>query len=95
MFVSNIRQNGGTNQTLILCGTSHDPREGLWMLRITKSCLPQFLILRKILKIHKNKNANQQKKTINVLSNRKCCKIEQQFKIELEVGREAKRQSPC
>ena len=28
-FVSNKRQNGGTNQAQILCGTSRDPREGL------------------------------------------------------------------
>ena len=30
------RENGWTNQAQILCGTSYDLREGLWMLRITE-----------------------------------------------------------
>ena len=36
MFVSNKRQNGWTDRAQILCGTSHDPREGLWRIKISK-----------------------------------------------------------
>ena len=36
--------NVKTAELQILCGTSRGPREGLWMLRITKNCLQQFLI---------------------------------------------------
>ena len=36
MVVSNKRQNGWTDQAWILCGTSHDPREGLLMRKISK-----------------------------------------------------------
>ena len=36
LFESNKRQNGYTDWTQILCGTSHDPREGLWMIKIKK-----------------------------------------------------------
>ena len=35
LFVSNKCQNGWINRAQILSGTSHDYREGLWMLRIT------------------------------------------------------------
>ena len=31
-----------TNQVQILCATSHDPKEGLWMLKITKICVQKF-----------------------------------------------------
>ena len=44
-FVSNKRQNGGTDRAKILCGTSHDPREGLWMLEITKFVHKSFWFL--------------------------------------------------
>ena len=30
----------------ILCGTSHDPREGLWMLRIKKSSVKIFCFIK-------------------------------------------------
>jgi len=30
LFVSNKRQNGWTDRAQIFCGTSRDPREGLW-----------------------------------------------------------------
>ena len=33
--VSNKRQNGWTDQVQILCGTSTDPRVGLWMIKIS------------------------------------------------------------
>ena len=40
LFVSNNkRHNGWTDCTHNLCGTSHNPREGLWMLRISNNCL--------------------------------------------------------
>jgi len=35
-FVNNKRENGWTDQAQILCGTSYDLREGLWMLRNTE-----------------------------------------------------------
>ena len=38
---------------LILSGTSHDTRECLWMLRITKSCIPMPLIFVKFYKCAK------------------------------------------
>ena len=34
LFVSNKRQNGWTDRAQILCGTSRDPRESLWMIKI-------------------------------------------------------------
>ena len=34
LFVSNKRQNGWTDRAQIFCGTSRDPREGLWMIKI-------------------------------------------------------------
>ena len=41
LFVSNKRQNGWTDRAHIFCGTSHDPREGLWMIKFSKICLHQ------------------------------------------------------
>ena len=41
VVVSNKRQNGWTDRAQILCGTSHDHREGLWMIKISKICLQQ------------------------------------------------------
>ena len=35
LFVSNKRQNGYTDRAQILCGTSRDSREGLWMIKIS------------------------------------------------------------
>ena len=43
-FVSNKRRNGWTDRAQIFCGTSHDPREGLWMIKFSKICLHQNLI---------------------------------------------------
>ena len=40
-------------------------------------------------KTHKNKNVNPQKNFIIISSKRKCWKIEQQLKVEIEDGREA------
>ena len=53
MFVSNKRKNGWTDQAQILWGTSHGPREGLWMIKSSNICLHQNSIFQKILKILK------------------------------------------
>ena len=45
MFESNKRQNGWTDLAQILCGTLHGPREGLWMIKISKICLHQNSII--------------------------------------------------
>ena len=39
LFVANKRQNGWTDRAQIFCGTSCDPREGLWMIKFSKICL--------------------------------------------------------
>jgi len=55
LFVSNKRQNGWTDRAQIFCGTSRDPRKGLWMIKILNICLHQnsiFIKFFKILKIH-------------------------------------------
>ena len=44
-FVSNKRQNGWTDWVQILFRISHDPREGLWMLSITKVVSRSFWFL--------------------------------------------------
>ena len=50
LFVSNKRQKGWTNRAQIFCGTSRDPREGLWMIEILKICvLEVFNFVKKIL----------------------------------------------
>ena len=41
LYISNQRQNGWTDQAQIFCGTSCDPREGLWMIKFSKICLHQ------------------------------------------------------
>ena len=40
---SNKCQNGWTDRIQTLCGTSCNPRAGLWMLRITKNCIQNLL----------------------------------------------------
>ena len=55
LYVSNKRQNGWTDRAQIFCGTSRDPREGLWMIEILNICFHQnsiFIKFLKILKIH-------------------------------------------
>ena len=54
LFVSNKRQNGWTDRAQIFCGTSRDPKEGLWMIKISNICLHQNLIFIKFLKILKS-----------------------------------------
>ena len=41
------RQNGWTDRVQIFCGTSRDPREGLWMIKFSKICFHQNLIFEK------------------------------------------------
>ena len=53
LFVSNKRQNGWTDRAQFFCGTSRDPREGLWKLKISNICLHQNSIVIKFLKILK------------------------------------------
>ena len=43
--------NVWTDRTQILHGTSRDPREGLWMIKISKICVYKFFIFVKFLKI--------------------------------------------
>jgi len=53
LFVSNKRQNGWTDRAQIFCGTSREPREGLWMIKISNICLHQNSIVIKFFKIFK------------------------------------------
>ena len=53
LFVSNKRQNGWTDRAQIFCGTSRDPREGLWIIKISNICLHQNSIVIKFFKILK------------------------------------------
>ena len=53
LSVSNKRQNGWTDRAQIFCGTSRDPREGLWMIKISNICLHQNSIFIQFLKILK------------------------------------------
>ena len=55
LFVSNKRQNGWTDRAQIFCRTSHDHREGLWMIKISNICLHQNSIFSKFLKILKSR----------------------------------------
>ena len=61
LYVSYKRQNGWIDRAQILCGTSHDPREGLRMLRVTKSCIPKLLIFVKSEKMREKIFENPQK----------------------------------
>ena len=53
LFVSNKRQNGWTDRAQIFCGTSRDPREGLWIIKISNIWLHQNSIVIKFFKILK------------------------------------------
>ena len=46
LFVSNKRQNGWSDRAQILCGTSRDPGNGLWMMKI---CVKKFYMREKLL----------------------------------------------
>ena len=82
------RQNGWTDRAQIFCWTSRDPREGLWMIKISNSCLHQNLIFikfLKILKIHEIFCENLRIIFVLFYDVHK----ENMFIINLEYGREA------
>ena len=61
LFVSNKRQNGWTDPAQIYCGTSHEPREGLWIVIIKKNSFKNFWFF----KMHKKSIKKQQLKVKN------------------------------
>ena len=88
MFVSNKRQNVWTDRAQFFCGTSRDPREGLWMIKISNICLHQnsiFIKFLKILKIHEIFCENPRIIFVLFYDLHK----ENMFTINLEDGREA------
>ena len=88
LFVSNKRQNGWTDRAQIFCGTSHDHRKGLWMIKISNICLHQnsiFIKFLKILKIHEIFCENPRIIYVLFYDVHK----ENMFTINLEDGREA------
>ena len=88
LFVSNKRQNGWTDRAQIFCGTSREPREGLWIIKISNICLHQNSIVIKffkILKIHEIFCENPRIIFILFYDVHK----ENMFRTNLEDGREA------
>jgi len=88
LFVSNKRQNGWTDRAQIFCGTSRDPREGLWMIENLNICLHQnsiFIKFFKILKIHEIFCENPRIIFVLFYNVHK----EKMFTINLEDGRKA------
>ena len=88
LFVSNKRQNGWTDRAQIFCATSRDPREGLWMIKISNICLHQnsnFIKFLKILKIHEIFCQNLRIIFVLFYDVHK----ENMFRTNLEDGREA------
>ena len=75
MYQTNVLKTAQPiDRAQILCGTSHDPGEGLWMLKITKKLFPKPFDLYEILKLF----------IIIVLycTKRRCSQIEPQLKAE-------------
>ena len=88
LFVSNKRQNGWTDRAQFFCGTSREPREGLWIIKILNICLHQnsiFIKFLKILKIHEFFCENPRIIFVLFYDVHK----ENMFTINLEDGREA------
>jgi len=88
LFVSNKRQNGWTDRAQIFCGIFRDPREGLWMIKISNICLHQNSIsikFFKILKIHEIFCKNPRIIFVLFYDVHK----ENMFTINIEDGREA------
>ena len=85
LFVSNKRLNGYTDWAQIFfCGISHDPREGLCMIKISKISLQQNSIL---IKVQRTRIFCSQNLRIFVCF---CFTIQREnFTIEIEDGREA------
>ena len=88
MHVSNKRQNGWTDRAQIFCGTSRDPREGLWMIKISNTCLHQNSISIKFFKILKTHEIFCENPRIIFVLFYDVHK-ENMFTINLEDGREA------
>ena len=88
LFISNKRQNGWTDRAQIFCGTSRDPREGLWMIKISNICLHQNWIFIKFLKILKIPEIFCENPWIMFVLFYDVHK-ENMFTINLEDGREA------
>jgi len=88
LFVSNKRPNGWTDRAQIFCGTSRDPREGLWMIEILNICLHQNSIVIKFLKILKIREIFCENPRIIFVLFHDVHK-ENMFTINLEDGREA------
>ena len=66
LFVSNKRQNGWTDRAQIFCGTSRDHREGLWMIKISNTCLHQNAIVIKLNKRMKSGMSDSQPYPLNL-----------------------------
>ena len=88
LFVSNKRQNGWTDRAQIFCGTSRDPREGLWKIKISNICLHQNSIVIKFLKILKIREIFCENPRIIYILFYDVHK-ENMFRTNLEDGREA------
>ena len=88
LFVSNKRQNGWTDRAQIFCGTSREPREGLWIIKISNICLYQNSIVIKFLKILKIREIFCENPRIIFILFYDVHK-ENMFTINLEDGREA------
>ena len=69
-----------------IMGTSHDPREGLWMPRITKGCIQKLLIFVKFKKCAKKYLKIRELFFVIVLycTKRRCSEIDQQLKVKVE-----------
>ena len=89
LFVSNKQtKNGWTDRAQIFCGTFRDLMEGLWMIKISNTCLHQnsiFIKFLKILKIHEIFCENPRIIFVLFYDVHK----ENMFTIDLEDGREA------
>ena len=83
LFVSNERQNGWTDRVHILCGTSRDPRAGMFM-----NMLLKFYFC-KILKMCEKIIWNPQTFFFTIREEWRCSQIKHQLKVEKEDGCEA------
>ena len=65
-FLTNKHSNAYTDTAQIFSGASHDPREGLWMIKIKKICLKNFELKKYIyyFKIKSSKSEMQKDYTI-------------------------------
>ena len=88
LFISDKGQNGWTDRAQILCVTSRDPRECIWMIKVLKICVLKFFIFVKFWKCAKNtmKSANFFFGFCFILYKRRCSQIKPQLKVEIEVG---------